>query len=68
MITVLRSSSAANVATANLTSFIVVYVRADWVRLKMYGKGWIVEGNGRYHAPHCACTVHERAQEKRTYP
>jgi len=30
---------------------------ADWVRLRnMYGKGGIVEGNGRYHAPSCACT------------
>ena len=29
----------------------------DWVRLRnMYGKGGIVEGNGRYHAPGCACT------------
>jgi hypothetical protein len=60
MIVVLRaSSSAANVATANLASFILVYVTADWVWLNMYGKGWIVEGNGRYHAPRCACTVYE---------
>ena len=30
---------------------------ADWVRLRsMYGKGGIVEGNGRYHAPSCSCT------------
>jgi hypothetical protein len=30
---------------------------ADWVRLRnMYGKGGIVEGNGRYHAPSCACS------------
>jgi predicted dithiol-disulfide oxidoreductase (DUF899 family) len=33
---------------------------ADWVRLRdMYGKGGTVEGNGRYHAPSCACTHHE---------
>jgi predicted dithiol-disulfide oxidoreductase (DUF899 family) len=33
---------------------------ADWVRLRnMYGKGGIVEGNGRYHAPSCACALHE---------
>jgi len=32
----------------------------DWVRPKnMYGKGDIVEGNGRYHAPGCACAVHK---------
>jgi hypothetical protein len=32
----------------------------DWVRPKnMYGKGGIVEGNGRYHAPGCACAVHK---------
>ena len=32
---------------------------ADWVRPKnMYGKGGLVEGNGRYHAPTCACAVH----------
>ena len=32
----------------------------DWVRLKnMYGKGGVVEGNGRYHATGCACTVHK---------
>jgi predicted dithiol-disulfide oxidoreductase (DUF899 family) len=32
----------------------------DWVRPKnMYGKGGMVEGNGRYHAPSCACTVHK---------
>jgi hypothetical protein len=24
----------------------------------MYGKGGMVEGNGRYHAPGCACAVH----------
>jgi predicted dithiol-disulfide oxidoreductase (DUF899 family) len=28
----------------------------DWVRPKnMYGQGGCVEGNGRYHAPGCAC-------------
>jgi predicted dithiol-disulfide oxidoreductase (DUF899 family) len=33
---------------------------ADWARPKnMYGKGGIVEGNGRYHAPGCACVVHK---------
>jgi predicted dithiol-disulfide oxidoreductase (DUF899 family) len=33
---------------------------ADWARPKnMYGKGGIVEGNGRYHAPGCACAVHK---------
>jgi predicted dithiol-disulfide oxidoreductase (DUF899 family) len=32
----------------------------DWVRPKnMYGKGGMVEGNGRYHAPACACAVHK---------
>lgn len=33
---------------------------ADWVRPKdMYGKGGMVEGTGRYHAPICACAVHK---------
>jgi predicted dithiol-disulfide oxidoreductase (DUF899 family) len=33
---------------------------ADWARPKnMYGKGGIVEGNGRYHAPGCACADHK---------
>jgi predicted dithiol-disulfide oxidoreductase (DUF899 family) len=33
---------------------------ADWAHPKnMYGKGGIVEGNGRYHAPGCACAVHK---------
>jgi len=33
---------------------------ADWVRPKnMYGKGGLVEGNGRYHQPECGCTAHE---------
>jgi predicted dithiol-disulfide oxidoreductase (DUF899 family) len=32
----------------------------DWVRPRnMYGKGGIVEGNGRYHAPGCVCAVHK---------
>jgi predicted dithiol-disulfide oxidoreductase (DUF899 family) len=32
----------------------------DWVRPKnMYGKGGMVEGNGRYHAPECGCAVHK---------
>ncbi len=32
---------------------------ADWVRPRnMYGKGGVVEGNGRYHVPSCACAVH----------
>ncbi len=32
----------------------------DWVRPKnMYGKGGMVEGTGRYHAPGCACAVHK---------
>jgi len=32
----------------------------DWVRPKnMYGKGGMVEGNGRYHAPGCACAAHK---------
>lgn len=36
---------------------------ADWVRPKtMYGKGGMVEGNGRYHAPTCACAVHKAAE------
>ena len=31
----------------------------DWVRPNnMYGEGGMVEGNGRYHQPHCACSVH----------
>jgi predicted dithiol-disulfide oxidoreductase (DUF899 family) len=31
----------------------------DWVRPRiMYGKGGMVEGNGRYHAPACGCAVH----------
>ena len=32
---------------------------ADWVRPRnMYGKGGVVEGNGRYHVPSCACATH----------
>jgi predicted dithiol-disulfide oxidoreductase (DUF899 family) len=32
---------------------------ADWVRPRnMYGKGGMVEGNGRYHVPSCACAAH----------
>jgi predicted dithiol-disulfide oxidoreductase (DUF899 family) len=32
----------------------------DWARPRnMYGKGGMVEGNGRYHAPACACAVHK---------
>ena len=31
----------------------------DWARPRnMYGKSGIVEGNGRYHAPPCACSIH----------
>jgi predicted dithiol-disulfide oxidoreductase (DUF899 family) len=33
---------------------------ADWVRPRnAYGQGGAVEGNGRYHQPTCACSVHE---------
>jgi predicted dithiol-disulfide oxidoreductase (DUF899 family) len=32
----------------------------DWARPKnMYGKGGMVEANGRYHASTCGCAVHE---------
>lgn len=32
----------------------------DWARPKnMYGEGGMVEGNGRYHAPSCACAAHK---------
>jgi predicted dithiol-disulfide oxidoreductase (DUF899 family) len=35
---------------------------ADWVRPRhMYGRGGIVEVNGRYHQPACACAVHQSA-------
>jgi predicted dithiol-disulfide oxidoreductase (DUF899 family) len=31
----------------------------DWARPRnTYGKGGMVEGNGRYHAPVCACSAH----------
>jgi predicted dithiol-disulfide oxidoreductase (DUF899 family) len=34
---------------------------ADWARPHdMYGKGGAVEGNGRFHAPTCGCSGHER--------
>jgi predicted dithiol-disulfide oxidoreductase (DUF899 family) len=33
---------------------------ADWVRPRnMYSKGGMVEGNGRYQVPGCACAVHQ---------
>ncbi len=32
---------------------------ADWARPKnMYGEGGVVEGNGRFHQPACACAQH----------
>jgi predicted dithiol-disulfide oxidoreductase (DUF899 family) len=32
---------------------------ADWVRPRnLYGQGGVVEANGRYHQPGCACAVH----------
>ncbi len=32
----------------------------DWARPRnMYGKGGMVEGNGRYHATACACSTHK---------
>ena len=32
----------------------------DWARPRnLYGKGGMVEGNGRYHAPACACSIHK---------
>jgi len=35
---------------------------ADWVRPRnSYGEGGMVEGNGRYHPPGCACAVHRQA-------
>jgi predicted dithiol-disulfide oxidoreductase (DUF899 family) len=35
---------------------------ADWVRPKnVYGKGGVVEANGRYHPGGCACAGHESA-------
>jgi predicted dithiol-disulfide oxidoreductase (DUF899 family) len=36
----------------------------DWVRPHdMYGKGGMVEGNGRYHLPTCACAGHRPAPD-----
>ena len=36
------------------------YSLGDWVRPhNMYGKGGMVEGNGRYHAIGCGCAVHK---------
>jgi predicted dithiol-disulfide oxidoreductase (DUF899 family) len=33
----------------------------DWVRPRnMYGKGGLIEPNGRYHDSSCACSVHKR--------
>jgi predicted dithiol-disulfide oxidoreductase (DUF899 family) len=33
---------------------------ADWVWPRdRYGNGGMVEGNGRYHAPSCGCSVHD---------
>jgi predicted dithiol-disulfide oxidoreductase (DUF899 family) len=32
----------------------------DWAKPKnMYGQGGMVEGNGRYHTPACACSTHK---------
>ena len=32
----------------------------DWVRpWNMYGKGGMVEGNGRFHSPGCGCSAHK---------
>jgi predicted dithiol-disulfide oxidoreductase (DUF899 family) len=32
----------------------------DWVRLRnTYGEGGVVEANGRYHVPACACAAHQ---------
>jgi len=32
----------------------------DWVRPRnMYGKGGMVEGNGRFHSPGCGCSTHK---------
>jgi predicted dithiol-disulfide oxidoreductase (DUF899 family) len=36
------------------------YSLGDWVRPhNRYGQGGIVEPNGRYHQPECACSVHK---------
>ena len=38
---------------------------ADWVRPKnTYGKGGLVEANGRYHEPSCGCAVHQTARTR----
>jgi hypothetical protein len=38
---------------------------ADWARPKdRYGKGWMVEATGRYHAPTCGCSMHVPAPEE----
>jgi len=35
----------------------------DWARPhNMYGKGGMVEANGRYHAPACPCAIHQAAR------
>jgi predicted dithiol-disulfide oxidoreductase (DUF899 family) len=32
----------------------------DWVRpWNMYGKGGMVEANGRFHSPGCGCSAHK---------
>jgi len=37
---------------------------ADWARPRnMYGEGGIVEGNGRFHRPECACGTHRARSE-----
>jgi len=37
---------------------------ADWARPRnMYGEGGIVEGNGRFHRPECACGTHRQGSE-----
>jgi predicted dithiol-disulfide oxidoreductase (DUF899 family) len=39
------------------------YTLADWVRPRnMYDAGGMVEGNGRYHRPSCACAAHPDAR------
>jgi predicted dithiol-disulfide oxidoreductase (DUF899 family) len=40
---------------------------ADWVRPRnMYDEGGIVEANGRYHQPSCACSTHFNSEEGRS--
>jgi predicted dithiol-disulfide oxidoreductase (DUF899 family) len=35
----------------------------DWARPRnMYGKGGVVEANGRYHAPACGCAAHQASE------